>query len=51
MADLKADVENGVMSLEERLQDMNIDSAEYKAYAQPLALFDGIYIDDIQIVE
>lgn len=31
MADLKADVESGDMSLEERLADMNIDSAEYKA--------------------
>jgi hypothetical protein len=35
MADLKADVESGDMSLEERLVDMNIDPAEYKAYAQP----------------
>lgn len=35
MADLKADVEDGNMTLEERLQDMDIDAAEYKAYASP----------------
>ncbi|KAF9695096.1 hypothetical protein EKO04_007099 [Ascochyta lentis] len=31
MSDLKADVESGDMSLEDRLQDMNMDPAEYKA--------------------
>ena len=41
MADLKADVESGDMSLEERLEDMNIDSAEYKAYAQRIRILDS----------
>ncbi|KAF2631328.1 hypothetical protein BU25DRAFT_361438 [Macroventuria anomochaeta] len=31
MADLRADVESGNMSLGERLQDMNLDPGEYKA--------------------
>lgn len=51
MADLKADVENGNMSLEERLQDMNIDPAEYKAYEQLLLFFNRTYTDNMQAVE
>jgi hypothetical protein len=35
MDQLKMDLENGVMPLDQRLQDLGIDPKEFKTYAMP----------------